>query len=445
MEKQGYGTTGAPPYPQAGAPPYPQSGAPPYPQAGAPPYPQSGAPPYPQAGAPPYPQSGAPTYAPQGHGGPMDKVMSSYPPSAEGSYQGATDQGVEASCPPLEMMDQVPGYNNVGFEGVALPPPSYDEAIGQRPDIEVFRSTGSINAEDAREAILEHARNNCCWGTEPAKTMTINDLVSFNGYHYTLETFAESRSTKWASEPFYGGNIYITGNPPGPWDIAANPPQMFKSSKLDLEVPNTASVKPCHKCQGMGSTRCGFCHGIGRRSCFRCSGSGRRTEFRDGKHETVSCGCMGGQEWCSACNGIGRKQCHKCKGKGNLRWYIQLTVKWTNHLESHVEQRTSLPNELIREVTGEMAFEETYPRVWPISTFPVREINDRSKDFVTLHSTKYTMEKILMQRQRVQTVPITQVLYTHKDKSANYFVFGLEHKVHAPDYPATCCCGCSIL
>ncbi|KAK3780839.1 hypothetical protein RRG08_059482 [Elysia crispata] len=58
------------------------------------------------------------------------------------------------------------------------------------------------------------------------------------------------------------------------------------------------------------------------------------------------------------------------------------------------------------------------------------------------------LQKVLireLQRQRVQTVPITQVLYSHKDKSANYFVFGLEHKVHAPDYPATCCCGCSIL
>ncbi|RUS77160.1 hypothetical protein EGW08_015083 [Elysia chlorotica] len=158
--------------------------------------------------------------------------------------------------------------------------------------------------------------------------MTIVDLVSFSGYHYTLETFAESRSTKWVSEAFHGGNIYITGNPPGPWDIPANPPQLFHSSKIELEVPNTASVKPCHKCRGRGSTMCGFCHGRGRRNCFRCSGTGRRTEFRDGSSEQVSCGCMGGQEWCSSCNGRGMNECRKCSGRGNLRWFIQLTVKW---------------------------------------------------------------------------------------------------------------------
>lgn len=420
MEKQGYGATASPPYPQSGAPPYPQPGAPPYPQSGAPPYPPEG-----------------------GH---VNKAMDSYPPpTAAGSYQGPQGEGVEPSCPPIESMDQIPGYGNVGFEGVALPPPTYDEAIGQRPETEVFKSIGTISAEDAREALLEHARNECCWGTGPAEKMTINDLVSFSAYHYTLETFTESRTTKWVSEPFISGNVYITGSPPGPWDIPANPTQMFKSGKTEVEVPNTASVKPCHKCQGMGSTRCGFCHGSGRRSCMRCSGSGWRNDFQNGRQERVSCGCMGGYERCHSCGGDGRNQCHKCRGRGSLRWFIQLTVKWTNHVASHVEQRTSLPNELIREATGEMAFEETYPRVWPIVTFPVREINDRSKDFVTLHSTKFNMERILMQRQRVQTVPVTQVNYSYKHKTRDYFVFGLEHKIHAPDYPASCCCGCLIL
>ncbi|KAK3797055.1 hypothetical protein RRG08_006775, partial [Elysia crispata] len=291
-------------------------------------------------------------------------------------------QGVEASCPPLEMMDQVPGYNNVGFEGVALPPPSYDEAIGQRPDIEVFRSTGSISAEDAREAILEHARNNCCWGTEPAKTMTINDLVSFNGYH------------------------------------------MFKSSKLDLEVPNTASVKVSN-----GDIEAAFAVLV--LGDARNLGMENMRQFLAVVWVDKNGECATYLQWegqqnfvhciqCSACNGIGRKQCHKCKGKGNLRWYIQLTVKWTNHLESHVEQRTSLPTELIREVTGEMAFEEAYPREKSMTD---QGFCDSSFD------KKYTMEKVLMQ-----------------DKLAKYFVFGLEkHKRYAPDYPATCCCGCSIL
>ncbi|GFN89292.1 protein ssuh2 homolog [Plakobranchus ocellatus] len=425
MDKNSYGTVGgAVPNPQA-APPYLQT-------ASAPPYPQT-------ASAPPYPTQGPPG----------DKSMESYPPMGQASsYQGAPDHE-EMSFPPLESMDAVPGYNNVGFDGVAIPPPSYQEAVGQRPEQEIFKSTGTITAEEARDAILEHAENQCCWSTGPAKDMEINDVISSSAYHYSLETFGESRNTKWVCEPFIGGNVYITGSPPGPWDIQATPPQMFKSSKIDMEVPNTASVKPCHKCYGQGRLRCSLCCGLGNRTCSRCGGSGHKTQFENGAERRVRCGCMGGRERCYSCHGTGMTECRKCKGRGNLRWYILLTVKWTNHLDSHVEQREDqramLPGELLTGVTGDMAFQETYPRVWPITTFPVPRINERSRELVTLHSTKFNMERILMQRQQVQTVPVTQVLYSYKGTSTSFFVFGHEHQVYAPDYPSKCCWGCSIL
>ena len=35
------------------------------------------------------------------------------------------------SAPPIEKMDTVAGYDNVGFGGGMLPPPSYDEAMRQ--------------------------------------------------------------------------------------------------------------------------------------------------------------------------------------------------------------------------------------------------------------------------------------------------------------------------
>ena len=33
------------------------------------------------------------------------------------------------------------------------------------------------------------------------------------------------------------------GPAPGPWDIQAQPPQMFQNQKTEIEVPHTASVK----------------------------------------------------------------------------------------------------------------------------------------------------------------------------------------------------------
>ena len=42
-------------------------------------------------------------------------------------------------------------------------------------------------------------------------------------------------------------------------------------------------------------------------------------------------------------------------------------------------------------------------------------------------------------------VPVTEIHYTWKRRTGKFYLYGYEHKVHAPDYPQTCCWGCSIL
>ncbi|KAK3760324.1 hypothetical protein RRG08_045986 [Elysia crispata] len=111
---------------------------------------------------------------------------------------------------------------------------------------------------------------------------------------------------------------------------------------------------------------------------------------------------------------------------------------WTTHEASGVEKTTCLPDKLIRKAKGKTAFEETFPRVLPISTFPAPVINNISQNLVILHSTEFNGEEILMQRHQVQIVPITQVTYNHENKSGDYFVYGLERKIHAPDFPTSC-------
>ena len=54
------------------------------------------------------------------------------------------------------------------------------------------------------------------------------------------------------------------GPAPGPWDIAAQPTQLFQNSQKHFEVPHTASVKVCHGCMGNGFNRCWRCLGRGR-------------------------------------------------------------------------------------------------------------------------------------------------------------------------------------
>lgn len=58
------------------------------------------------------------------------------------------------------------------------------------------------------------------------------------------------------------------GPAPGPWDIAAQPSEMFKDEVKVFEVSHTASVKPCHGCLGVGMIQCRRCLGGGQVECF---------------------------------------------------------------------------------------------------------------------------------------------------------------------------------
>ncbi|XP_041347179.1 protein SSUH2 homolog isoform X2 [Gigantopelta aegis] len=436
----GYG--GAPPgqppapYPQGQPPaPYPQGQPPaPYSQGGPPaPYPQGGQ----QGGPPPPPQAGS-----------------------QGQYQGEvpnTDlkddpnaRPVEASAPPIDKMDTVNGYENVGFNSAYLPPPSYDESQQpSAPERREFQNSPTITEEQAREALLGLVAENCCYGAGAAKEMDIKDLKSSSAFHYTLETYGEARSTTWAYEPFTGQPIDgpHCGPAPGPWDIAAQPPGMFQNSKVEVEVPHTASVKPCHQCLASGRIRCYRCHGRGRLHCSTCGGTGRDTYYENGEHRHRCCTwCDGtGRRRCYTCDGFGQVTCNICQGRANLKCYIKLTVTWTNHADDHVVERTALPDELIRGVSGQVSFEESQIKVWPINHFPDAEVNQASNRLITQHNSSFRNERILMQRQRVRIVPVTEVSFKWKDSDYTFFVYGFEHKVYAPTYPQQCCCGCTIL
>ena len=49
------------------------------------------------------------------------------------------------------------------------------------------------------------------------------------------------------------------------------------------------------------------------------------------------------------------------------------------------------------------------------------------------------------QRQMLRAVPVSEIHYEWKDCNSRFWVYGHDKKVHAPDYPQKCCCGCVII
>lgn len=454
-------------YPQpSGYPPAGQFPGASYPSGGQPAGAYPGGPGLPPAGQ--YPGGFQPAGAYQGGGPPPGQYPpqgASYPPqvapeNVQPQWKGEMpEHDVEdnpnaapsrPSAPPLEKMDSVPGYSNIGFDGAMAAPPSYEEATRPAPpQRDEISGLPRIDEHEAREALLHHVAENCCYGKGAAQELRFTDLQHSSAFHYTLETFGEARVTSWAYVPYTGQPIDgpHNGHPPGPWDIQAQPPTLFVNQKTEIEVPHTASVKPCHNCMALGRIRCHRCFGRGRVRCSSCGGRGHRTVYRNGEHEHERCHwCHGeGRSRCMTCHGFGMITCNCCQGSCNLKCYIKLTITWTNHLQDHIVERTALPDHLIRNVQGKVAFQEQQPRVWPINHFPDAEINSASQRIVNQHASAFPCEKLLMQRHQVRIIPVTHALYKWKNQDSDFYVYGFDKKVYAPQYPQQCCCGCSII
>ncbi|KAH9508005.1 Protein ssuh2 [Bulinus truncatus] len=325
---------------------------------------------------------------------------------------------------PPYSMDSIPGYSNTNFKGVAVLPPTTQNSVPQPPrDQKAIRRVTTLTEDQAKEALVRFVADHCCYGTGPVREMRIVGMDSSSAFHYCLETFGESRYTKWKCKPSNGKHSVVLGPAPSPWDLHIQPPAMFQPGEVDVEVPNTASVKQCYKCNGAGSSICSECSGSRRVRCRDCRGTGW-----DDFHNRMCSKCGNGLAICSDCKGSGRDKCLLCGGCGNLCWFILMTVKWANHVGDHIMEGTSLPQEKIKKVSGEIAFEETAPRVGPVNHFSEQQINQASRDLISKHGACYSMERILMQRHKIRIVPVTQVSYSYKDQILAYYVYGFENK-----------------
>lgn len=420
-----------------------------------------GAPPPQNYGAVPPQGAQMPTYGypPGPAAGKLGDPAVGEPPAAAGPGEAVLPEG-SASAPPFDLTEAISGYEGAGMTPTALAPPSYAEAT-QQPAVQREASGSTVpvvTEEEARNALLSHVAEHCCYGSAAARELLFRDLRSSSAFHYTLETFTESRSCAWACEPYTGqmidGPQY--GPAPNPWEIIVNSPPLFTDGEVVVEVPHTASVKGCTRCHQSGKVRCTSCAGMGTSVCMSCGGSGRITTYHHDHHDNhhhnhhrhVTCSsCFGsGRVRCSFCFGTGCITCRTCKGFCRLKCYLALTVTWKVNMKDHIVERTALPDHLIRGATGGTAFEEQMPRVWPISHFPDQTINDASRSLVDEHSRAFPLARILMQRHRVRVVPVTEAFCSWKNKDIGvFYVYGLENKVHAPDYPQQCCWGCTVI
>ncbi|XP_038553624.1 protein SSUH2 homolog isoform X2 [Micropterus salmoides] len=224
------------------------------------------------------------------------------------------------------------------------------------------------------------------------------------------------------------------GMSPPPWDIPVSVPLRYTDVVEKVRVPHSSLVKPCHKCNGYGRTRCMNCQGRGQKRCTFCHGHGRSRNKR-------CTSCHGrGRKRCFSCHGQGYRTCSVCHGSQNLLHFIQLTVTWKNDIADFIPDRQpDFPDKKFEKVTGDPFFVDENVLVYPIQGFPDEEICDVSTKMINEHLNRFgSTSRILQQRQTIELVPLTHAYYTYSGKDYSFFVYGMENKVFTAKYPSAC-------
>jgi len=371
------------------------------------------------------------------------------------------------SAPPVDYLEHVQGYEMVSFDTVSVPPPAEipteekeeeggDEKSPPPPPAAVLQPQTGVNLtqQQARSALLSHISNKCCYGSGAAKQMQVTSMDYVPAHHYELQTFTEKRETSWTYAPHKGGEVDgpARGRAPLPWEIEEPPVSMFKDEVRVVTVPHTGVVKACHKCRGTGGMTCKDCYGKGWVRCLHCHGdvylsNDSGSLGRDRCYYCQHSKHGHGQQDCSKCQAKGKVSCATCEGSAHIRCYIQLSISWKVNTAEHIVEKLNIPEDLIRDVSGQVAFEEEHPKVCPVDAFKDEVIKMASAQLVASHAANYLDQRILRQRHQVRIVPVTKVTYEYKGRSRGYFVYGYENKVYLPpaSYPQTCCWGCSVM
>ena len=382
------------------------------------------------------------------------------------------DEEPDDGAIPLDMFEavKIKGYELTSFDAECVPPPAQplsqllssdntesEEGVPvavqepQRTKLVIAETDARVTEEQAREALMSYLSNHCCYGKGAAKNMVVKRLEYTPAYHYELQTFSEKRETAWTYSPvrqnyFDGGGI---GSPPLPWEIEELPSQAFKDEVRLVAIPNTSSVKTCHRCRGTGGVTCRDCNGKGWSRCINCHGDGWISDSGGFKERCFYCQHSKhghGQQDCGKCNTKGKVNCATCEGQGQIKCYIQLSITWKVHTAEHIVERLNLPHDLIRDVSGQVAFEEESPQIKPLHAQSNEDISTASNNIVSNHLNSYSNDqKIVRQRHQIRIVPVTHVFYEWKGREHSFYVYGYENKVFMKKYPQKCCWGCNIL
>lgn len=299
----------------------------------------------------------------------------------------------------------------------------------------------------SNEAIQEHltswADATCCYSSGPIDSLEISGCNGMPSYYYKFSSFGETRNKKSEHKPYHPGQpVDNQGAEPPLWEVNCPPDQDWKEHEKCVKVPHSEEVKQCH-----------VCHGTGKVKCTRCGGKGTITVTREGNTS---------QQRCSSCGGSGEKKDPTCDGTGQLLWYKLLVAFFGAPSLDFIAEFSDLPDFLIKGEKGKEILNVEEKLCGPVALEQSPMLINKSKDFIQKHKTELGDDdriRILKQKHTVTMIPIWECLLKNGDVTEvqvddaekaelnkdlfahKFFIYGNDHRVYFPAYPAKCYCG----
>jgi hypothetical protein len=131
-------------------------------------------------------QQGAAGYGDAGnYGSPVDTPSFQGETPDEDEAENPNAQPPAPTAPSLDNLEVVSGYEGVGFNAGQLTPPSYNYAETveqQRPEAQQT-NVPRVTEDQARQALLEHVSQNCCYGKAAAQELVFTSIDLSNAFH----------------------------------------------------------------------------------------------------------------------------------------------------------------------------------------------------------------------------------------------------------------------
>lgn len=123
-----------------------------------------------------------------------------------------------------------------------------------------------------------------------------------------------------------------------------------------------------------------------------------------------------------------------------IKWYLQVWVQYTNHVDKYVNERTELPDQIVESNAGEILLQCEGRQVVPVQDCESNDLNQNSLRLIQKAAQAYNQENQLLQRHALKAISVVECTIVYETQPYKAWIIGSDKRVHWPNYPSKCCC-----